>query len=340
MKILNPKTFNSKVIFSLLCATGTVSMSPFALAQSTGVKSLSSNSGSTRAEASKTPREVSQKAGLTKAVTLGTTRKTPNFDPKGPAQGAGTSVVTQNRPQWADKLSLFYIADMFGPAVGRVSSYQTNSNTGAIDRRTPINALNIFGVGYRISPLSRISVNQSMTYVPVGNDSVTLGDTMLAVNRTLVQNGRLTLTGELREYLPTSNGAQNDNTILRTRAVMVGQYAPKDSRWSFATTGYAQHWLYGSEADTGQSRLKLMLEPAVNYRIGANLSAGLYYNMYALNSYNTSVFNFTPSTELHPNMSWDVNSRFNLTPYLTIPTGNRVALDTTTFNLQLSLQML
>jgi hypothetical protein len=80
----------------------------------------------------------------------------------------------------------------------------------------------------------------------------------------------------------------------------------------------------------------------VNYQIKPNLTAGLMYDMLAKNRYDNSFFNMflADETALSPNLSWDVNQRLNVSPYLSIPTGKRIATDTSTINVLLSMRLL
>lgn len=92
--------------------------------------------------------------------------------------------------------------------------------------------------------------------------------------------------------------------------------------------------------DPSQPEIFVYLGPSINYQILPNLGVSVVYEMGAQTERQDSMLNFynggAGATDLEPSLSWDVTPTFNLSPYLDIKTGQRIALDTTSYNLLLT----
>jgi hypothetical protein len=53
-----------------------------------------------------------------------------------------------------------------------------------------------------------------------------------------------------------------------------------------------------------------------------------------------ALLKMAPYTDLEPGLTWQINKQVSFTPYLDLKTSNRVALDTTTINANVTLSAL
>ncbi len=329
------KSLSNSVAFSVVAA---VSLTQVALAKQAAsvTKKITVASAST----SKKPTSPVQKSGQSAAITKGTASKNPSADLT-KATAAGTTTASA-KPSWKDSLSSVLISNLAGPAVGNLATSQPDSATGQLDTSSPIRTENTLLVGMRLANGASVGAAANFVYSPIADTGFQMQDPFISISKPLVNKKGYTLNSQLRAYAPVSDAAQAANLIGRARLVMIQNYTPSGSRWNVGLFSYAQSYVYNGNRTDGATRMKFLLEPSINYQIKPTLSAGLMYDMLARNRYDQPFFSFMTADEtaLSPNVSWDVNSRLNLSPYLSIPTGKRIAADTSTINVLLSMRLL
>lgn len=276
------------------------------------------------------PSAPAQKAGQTTATTTGSASRSQRVnDTKSSIPAAAVSTASA-RPSMAQNLSASFVSYVSGPTVGSPGD------------TSPFNTENSVGLGMKLANGASVGAAMNFNYTPVNSEGFELADPYLSIKKGLLDRNGYSLLGQVRAYAPVSTLAQAANQIGRTRLVLVQNYAPSNSRWSVGLMTYAQAYFYNGNRAANATRIKVLAEPTVNYQIKPNLSAGLTYDMLAKNKYDNSFFNFfeADETALMPGVSWDVNERLNLSPMLSIPTGKRIATDTTTLNVLLSMRLL
>jgi len=290
---------------------------------------------------SRKPVNPALKSGQTAATATGSATKVQRNTEVNQAPVAATSTAT-TQTSWRQNLSASLVSNIAGPAMSNPGENQPDSATGNPDPTTPVRTENTFALGLRLANGASLGAAMNFGYTPVANTGFGLQDPFLSIRKPLLDKNGLSLLGQIRAYAPVSSASQAANQIGRVRFVMVQNYTPTNSRWSVGVTGYAQAYLYNGNRAENATKLKVLAEPSINYQIKPNLTAGLMYDMLAKNRYDNSFFNFfeADETALSPNVSWDVNSRLNLSPYISIPTGKRIAADTSTINLLLSMRLL
>lgn len=329
------KSLRNSVAFSVVAA---VTLSQVAVAKQTS--SVTKKVTLSAASASKKPTSPVQKSGQSAAITKGTASKNPNVDLTR-STVAGTTTASA-KPSWKDSLNSVLISNVAGPAVGNLATSQPDSATGQLDTSSPIRTENTLLVGMRLANGASVGAAANFVYSPIADTGLQMQDPFISVGKPLVNKNGYTLNSQIRAYAPVSEAAQAANLIGRARMVLIQNYAPSGSRWNAGLFSYAQSYFYNGNRTAGATRMKFLLEPSINYQIKPTLSAGLMYDMLARNRYDQPFFSFMTADEtaLSPNLSWDMNQRVNISPYLSIPTGKRIATDTTTINVLFSMRLL
>jgi len=304
---------------------------------------LGAESGSsTQQPTVRKPGAPAAKAGQTQATATDSAAKVQRSSNASAATPTSATSTASAAGSWRQNISASLVSNIAGPSVGDPSEYQPDSSNGQADSHSPVRTENTLGVGLKLANGASVGAAMNFVYTPVADTGLEMQDPYLAIKKPLVDKNGFSLLAQLRAYVATSTPAQAANQIGRTRLVLVQNYTPTNSRCSVGVTGYAQSYFYNGNRAANATKTKLLAEPSINYQIKPNLTAGLMYDMLAKNKFNNSFFNFyeAEETALSPNVSWDVNEKLNLSPYLSIPTGKRIAADTTTINLLLSMRLL
>jgi len=293
------------------------------------------------ARSSRKPVNPALKAGQTAATATGSSTKVQRNTEVNQAPMAATSIAT-TQTSWRQSISASLVSNIAGPSISNPGENQPDSATGKPDPSAPVRTENTLGLGLKLANGASIGAAMNFGYTTVANSGLEMQDPYLSIKKGLIDKNGFNLMGQIRAYAPVTTASQAANQIGRTRFVLVQNYTPNNSRWSVGVTAYAQAYLYNANRAENATKLKVLAEPSINYQIKPNLTAGLMYDMLAKNKYDNSFFKFfeADETALAPNISWDVNSRLNLSPYISIPTGKRIAADTSTINMLLSLRLL
>ncbi|MBU6376725.1 MAG: hypothetical protein KGQ59_12055 [Bdellovibrionales bacterium] len=241
------------------------------------------------------------------------------------AQSTASSSLT-----WKQRLSASLSTSIAGPTLKTMSNVEE------------INTQNTFALGYKLNQGWSTSAAFNFGYSPSASEEpLTLLDPYVAIaNYSLIERKNFSFGGFLRLYAPASEAAQAANLITKARFGLVQEYQIAKSRWSLSLYSFAQTYIYGSSRSASAKRLVLFTEPSINYQIRPTLSASLVYDMDTTNRHGASALSFAESTTaLIPTLTWSATRWLKVEPSLTLSTGSRVALDTTTANLALSAKL-
>lgn len=250
-----------------------------------------------------------------------------------PANTAATTTSTAEAvaPSIREKLSLSYSNVFYGPSItGITSGKQPDADTGA--NTSPLLFKNYLALGYKAT--STISITPTI-YFKVNNS----GTNMLQMQDPYlrISNSKLLTIGNFNHYAdirlapgvtPVSTNANRLGFVVTKH---VSTYSIPESKFTVGLTTIAQVNVYSQEK-SGQKNFEVYAGPNVEYQALPNLAIGLLYELAAHNARNKGLGNWnSDGTDLEPYLSWDITPSINFNPWLDIKTGNRIALDTTSF---------
>lgn len=231
---------------------------------------------------------------------------------------------------WKQRLSASLSTSISGPTLDSMSKLDT------------LETQNTLALGYKLDKGWSTSAAFNFGYKPSAEEqSLSLLDPYVSIaNYSLIERKNYTFGGFLRVYAPVSDAAQTANLINKTRFGLVHDYQLSNSRWSLSLYTYAQAYFFGSARAFNSKRIVLFAEPSINYQIRPSLSASLLYDMDTTSRYDAPIMSFSgANTALVPGLSWSATRWLKVEPSLTLSTGSRVAMDTTTANLAVSAKL-
>jgi len=265
------------------------------------------------------------------------------------ADEASTSTQNVNavQPSIVDKFTSTYVNVFDGPAITSLGSpYQSSNLDGTIDTTSPVMFENTISLGYKVSKLITIAPTFYWQYLIGGNDSVKMGgDSYLKISDSnIYTSGNYKASGFLSLYAPVTEESRNKRSVGGARLFVNQNYDISNSKWSLSLWSFAQKYFYNQyEAGIGYKgkapwSLRVYLGPNANYAVTDTVTLGVLYEASSRLRFGKSVFSGwenpnpdgSPSTDIEPNVNWDITKKISFNPYLNIPVSGRVALDTTT----------
>ncbi|NDD91648.1 hypothetical protein EBZ37_06150 [bacterium] len=231
---------------------------------------------------------------------------------------------------WKQRLSASFSSSISGPTLDAMSKLDT------------IDTQNTLALGYKLDKGWSTSAAFNFGYKPSTDEQpLSLLDPYASIaNYSLIERKNYSFGGFLRLYAPVSDAAQSANLITKTRFGLVHDYQVANSRLSLSLYTYAQAYIFGSSRAFNSKRLVLFAEPSISYQIMPSLSASLLYDMDTTSRYDAPVLSFSgANTALCPGLTWSATRWLKVEPSLTLSTGSRVAMDTTTANLAVSAKL-
>ena len=156
-------------------------------------------------------------------------------------------------------------------------------------------------------------------------------------NGKIYSKGNCSLGTELR-----ANIGLSDASVAATRKgdLRWFQFVNYDinSRWSLGLTTFLRGFAYEQRADDAPL-FYVYAGPQVSYSFNDKIQAALLFEYGGLHS-RQSGFLATDGTDIEPSVNFQFTPKLSFTPYLDIKTSDRMALDTTTVNANITYRAL
>jgi hypothetical protein len=200
---------------------------------------------------------------------------------------------------------------------------------------------NLLTSGYKLSDVLTLGPSVAFLVTPVFGKEFTLLDPYLKLSHSKVMSTEnFNLAASVRIYAPLSSKSQANGYITNLRSDQSMSYTIPNSRFSLGLNTFIALPIAKKAVVTNSTGKVTTLNsttvyagPNVSYQITPSLAATLLAEMGASRQYGAGLTEFnarTDYTNLAPGMSWDILPGMNLSPYLNIPIGYRIAADTTT----------
>ena len=261
-----------------------------------------------------------------------------------------------------DKISASFATSLYGgPALtDPLSPYAPNValGRGNRDESTATFLRSGIGANYKLSDTLSVGPTVSFdlkTFSPGEGAALTLLDPYVKLSHSkLISSGNLSLSGSVRLYAPVSTASQNAGIITIVRSDQSLNYTISDSRLSlglntFIAGSIVKKATISVPDETGALKSKTLnaltvyAGPNVSYQMTPSLAAVLVAEMGASRKMGSGLTDFytrTDYTNLAPGVSWDIMPGMNFSPALSIPIGQRIALDTTSLYFDFSWKFL
>lgn len=229
-----------------------------------------------------------------------------------------------------------YSAVFFGPSLKNPSRFQPGPD-GKPDPNLPVILKNFVGLGYNLTNEIQLSGSAYWIWQPIGRQQVMMQDPFFKISHnSLVNLQNFNLYADFRVIPGVSTGSRESNMKFGVHSVQVASYALGPSRFSLGTYSSA---LFSAIGQGGYGNdLEFYLGPNVAYQLTPQLALNLIYEIRASHPYGQrGPFTFVnEGTDIQPGVYWDVTPQLSLNPYLTIQTGGKVGLDTTSLGFLMS----
>lgn len=251
---------------------------------------------------------------------------------------AGTS-TKDAAPSLKDRLALNYWGIYFGPSVGSASDYNPSYDGTAGDVQ---NLDGVITAGYRPTKQRLIGIGIPQIYTPfreekgliISNVFVRLSDSEV------IRRGKFKVGLGSRVYLPTKSDSRNAGFVTGVRFEQNVTYDVPGVPLTLGLFTYERPYFYNSKASKGNP-LTLYGAPYANYLLTQRLAATLWIDLVQLKQAKgqsvSDMRNFPVGVQ--PGISWDVNDKLSLNPYLNMYPGNLTA-DSSSLGLIVSAKVL
>ena len=218
---------------------------------------------------------------------------------------------------------------LYGPSIKNPSSFIPTSS-GDPDLMRPIFMKNFLSASYGIDQNWAITATAYWWYRPVLGQSLTMQDPFVRVSDASVFHTKwgMNLYSDVRVHMGVTAPARAANYITGFQNFNYLTFQPDNGRFIFALRASERYNVfakkgYGTDAE-------FYLAPEVNYRVSAKFAATLLYEMGADHQYGDRMSYYTnDGTDLEPGIEWDPTPDIVVNPYLTVLTGGKVNLAST-----------
>jgi hypothetical protein len=274
---------------------------------------------------------ASLSGALTSAVALADTSATV-ATPSANSSVASTSESSLKKV--LSRMKLIYAGQYAGPGLGRMTDPLQPDDYGRTKEADSINQQffdHVIVTSYKVND-SGLSVGMGIggTNYSYGKGFIYNDPSLRISHSSLFKNGNFTFSGDLRSYLPVSKGAHDANRINRLRSVSTANYDIPNSKFSFYTLHDVNYYIYGSTGSAKAKDFAVMIQPTLNYQALSNFGAYIGYELDAIHTKNLVATDWlNDGTYLYLGASWDVTSKLNLSPYLSLRPGGAINMDST-----------
>lgn len=262
----------------------------------------------------------------------------------GAAQAATSSSTAKSSavaPRLLDRVSMSLTNVLYGPSVKEPLAAHQRDKADGSQKGDAVYIENVLGTSYKLTDKVAVGATVVYNFTPVGIDSS--GNNELAAaylkasNKSLISRGAYNLSGEARLYAPVSNTLIDSGYRTSVRLIQSQSLALGKSPFSLSLTTFEQAYLQAPS--DGKKMLRFYVSPAVEAQLNKSLTAQLYYEA-DYSSKKGALSKITSDYLLSSGVSWDVTSRINLNPYLSVRPNDDFGLNTTTYNIAATWKLL
>ncbi len=252
-----------------------------------------------------------------------------------------------NANDWKKNVKLTFSMDYYGQAVTDLGSMaQPDVASGSRDTTSPSFFEPAIIGGYKIGSTT-VGAAAALDYRPSLLDdkthsNVTWLDPQLRVtNGAIYTKGNYSLGTQLRVYMGVTDASRAAGMITNLRWYQFQSLEFPGSRWSLSMVTYIRPYIWSASVAKNRKSMEIYAGPQVNYQVNENLRGWLLFEYTGEQINNAGFFtlrspndlgNRGPYTDLELGASWNISQKLSLTPYIDMKTSDRVALDTTTIN--------
>ncbi|MCM2321736.1 MAG: hypothetical protein NDJ90_00565 [Oligoflexia bacterium] len=244
-----------------------------------------------------------------------------------PTNSTTTATAKAVAPSLRERISASYLGILAGPSLAHPTSSLQPTADGAPDPTSPLTLINQVGLNYKATGTTSVGVQLNFDYSPVRGQDYTINDPALRVSHnSLFKTENASLVGDLRAYVPVSNGSSKAHILTALRSTQSLDYKIPESRFTLTATTFETFYMYANGAKADRSKLRLYFSPSVSYQLNPTTSATLLYELdgrYAL----TKGWGYRNPMDVNFSMGFDVTPTVNVAPGITIYPNNTVNAD-------------
>ncbi len=264
------------------------------------------------------------------------------------AQSSAPANTSQaNANDWKKNVKLTFSMDYYGQAVTDLGSMaQPDVDKGTRDTTSPAFFEPAIIGGYKIGKWT-VGAAAALDYRPsllddTAHSNVTWLDPQLRVtNGDLYTKGNFSLGTQLRAYMGMTDASRAAGMIANLRWYQFYGLEFPGSRWSLSMVTYIRPYIWSASVAKNRKSMEIYVGPQVNYQFNEKVRGWLLFEYTGEQINNAGFFtlrspndlaNRGPYTDVELGASWNISPKLSLTPYIDMKTADRVALDTTTIN--------
>jgi hypothetical protein len=237
-------------------------------------------------------------------------------------------------------ISINYFGIFYGGAVSDPGSGFQPNYAGDQNENAPVHLRNFLALNYGVTQEIGVSAVGYWAWQPAMDQAFQLRDPFLRMSHnSIVSIGNLNLYGDLRLHMPVSTVSREYDMLFGAQTVQALTYGFENSDLSLGLYASQRMNWFGSQGYGNDT--EFYLAPCVSYQLASNVALNVLYEMQASHPYGNSFGTLNnDGTDLEPGVIWDITPNLMLNPYLHFLTGGKVNMDTTSFGMMMSWNML
>ena len=265
--------------------------------------------------------------GVSGAVCPHAWASTDSFNTTGPGDAIETS--TTNEEDSSSPIVLNYTNVLYGPSLKNPSSYQPQTD-GNPDLSRPVYMKNFLSATYGINENWAITGTGYWLYRPVLGQQLILQDPFVRLSDASVFRTKwgMNLYSDARVHFGVTSESRSADFYTGLQNFNYLSYQPDEGRFVFGLRASARYNFFGRRGSGNDT--EFYLAPEANFRMAPKWALTLLYEMGASHLYgdpNDRVGN--DGTDLQPGIEWDPTPDIVVNPYVTMLTGGKVNLSST-----------
>lgn len=265
-------------------------------------------------------------------------------------EAAPTTTSTAAAPAvktgFTDNMTLLYTGIYDGASLGApFDNKKTDTATGIPDPGSPTEIRHYVDTHWKISDNVKVGPVIYFKTAPWAQDETkrtTLMDPYLRFRiGNVIKEGNFNLGLDARFGIPASKASQEAMRVTYLYFRQISSYDIPNTRFNLSLETIQRYQAYRSGRAAAKNGAKaedflVVADPIVNYQVSPSVVASLIYDMGGKHMIADPWDDFSNAgTTLTTSIAWDVTPTLNLNPYVDIPTGQRIAPDTSLYGLAL-----
>ncbi|MBN21245.1 MAG: hypothetical protein CL678_08145 [Bdellovibrionaceae bacterium] len=271
-------------------------------------------------------------------------KKSKKIHYKSRAASTGSSVVKTEVKKKAEKpynkFNLNYYNSLSGTTLSRWDGFSPNPD-GSLQGRDAVNLYNAITLGYRTSADTKLYTEIRFLLYPVeGDDFFTALNPRVGYNfGTILTQGNFSLGLKIDTEVPVSKSAQLTGLITAPRISISPKLKLGESDFTLKFSAFVRYHFYRVSGPNHD--LVFWGFPTLNYQPWSNLGFNLSYEFMTIHHRGEPVGEiFSQGTNLQFMTSWDINSMFNIGPYIKVYPSDTVSADSTALGFEFNAAIL